>query len=370
MKKTIPPLLSIIIPIYNVEKYLSKCLNSILSQTYERWEAILVDDGSTDGSYKLCESIAKNEGRILVYHTDNHGVSSARNFGIQHAHGEWITFVDADDLLLDNFLSSLFDAASQCEDIDIAYCGFSVVTGKTITLHTYKTKTYVGNEQIRNLLSSSDILYRCSPWAKLFRRSIMMEHHMRFDTNLSISEDRLFFYNYLLHARGIATTSYVGYIYGSFSSTSLKNKHFPIEMLSYRQEMMTNATHKIIDRFSLEGEDTYYLTEHLMKIMQASMQSSFVDTGFSVKTSQTQYFFFAKHFDKDLYNQLAQSKKWKSQLANNSIMKYILSNKFCKLNWKLLCNDLNLRVRMFVHRLLFKHDFTYSYDNAIKIINK
>lgn len=370
MTALLPPNISVIVPIYNCANIIGKLIPCIQIQTFCDWELLLIDDGSTDNTREVCERYAQNDSRIRVIANEHQGVSASRNAGIESAKGEWITFVDADDLLFDGFLSSLFDAANQSENIDIAYCGFSVVSGSATTLHTYKTKTYVGDKQMCDLFGSSDILYRCSPWAKLFRRSIMMEHHLRFDTNLSISEDRLFFYDYLLYTKGIATTSYVGYIYGSFSSTSLKNKHFPIEMLSYRQEMMTNATRKILDRFPLEGDDAYYLTEHLMKIMQSSMQSAFVDTGLSAKTCHTQEQFLAKHFDRNLYDNLSQSKRWKSQLANNSFVRNILANKFWKLNWKWFCNDFNLRIHMYAHKLLLKRKVSNSYESVIKIINK
>lgn len=364
------PQISIIVPLYNAKKHVADLCKLCTNQTRLLWEMILIDDGSKDGTPALCKKYAEKDERIRLICNQHQGVSVARNTGIEAARGEWITFVDADDLLLDGFLASLYEATCQNKDVDIAYCGYAVVTGASTTLNTYKTKTYIGDEQIKDLLGSSDILYRCSPWAKLFRRSVMMDHHLRFDTNLSISEDRLFFYQYLLHAKGIATTSYIGYIYGSFSPTSLKNKHFPIEMLSYRQEKMTEETHRILNRFSLEGDDAYLLIEHLMKIMQASMQSAFAETGLSSKTCQTQKDFFAKHFDKVLYDKLAQSKKWQSQLANNFLMKDILGNSFWRINWKLFCNDLNLHIRMFAHRLLPKKDITNSYECALKIINK
>ena len=91
------PLISIIVPIYNVEKYLSRCINSVLSQTFPDFELLLIDDGSTDKSGYICDGYAQKDSRIKVFHIENGGVSAARNYGLDNARGEWITFVDADD---------------------------------------------------------------------------------------------------------------------------------------------------------------------------------------------------------------------------------------------------------------------------------
>ncbi|WP_417177424.1 glycosyltransferase family 2 protein, partial [Bacteroides sp.] len=100
------PKLSIIIPTYNVEKYISVCLESLRKQTFEDWEAIVVNDGSSDNSGIICNDFAKKDSRIKVYHQKNSGVSAARNFGLLKAEGEFITFVDSDDMLLNSYLNN------------------------------------------------------------------------------------------------------------------------------------------------------------------------------------------------------------------------------------------------------------------------
>ncbi|MFW5510256.1 MAG: glycosyltransferase family 2 protein, partial [Prevotella sp.] len=97
-------MISIIIPIYNVEKYLRQCLDSVVNQTYQDWEAILVDDGSSDSSPAICDEYAKKDSRFKVLHQANGGVSSARNIGLNKSHGEWLIFLDADDMLKNNAL--------------------------------------------------------------------------------------------------------------------------------------------------------------------------------------------------------------------------------------------------------------------------
>lgn len=98
------PKVSIIVPVYKAEKYLNRCIDSILAQTFTDWELLLIDDGSTDRSGDICDEYAKKDTRIRVFHKENGGVSSARNLGLDSAQGEWVTFIDADDYILPDFL--------------------------------------------------------------------------------------------------------------------------------------------------------------------------------------------------------------------------------------------------------------------------
>lgn len=120
------PLISVIVPIYNVEKYLPRCVESILGQTYENLELILVDDGSTDRSGEICDTYLKKDKRIKVLHKANGGLSDARNAGIEIAHGKYFSFVDSDDYIAVNMLERLYDGAIS-ENADLTICGFQAV---------------------------------------------------------------------------------------------------------------------------------------------------------------------------------------------------------------------------------------------------
>ncbi len=102
-------LISIIIPAYNIEKYIERCINSILNQTYKNLEIIIIDDGSKDKTSKICDIIAKSEKRIHVYHNKNHGVSYSRNYGIKKATGEYIAFIDGDDTIEKTYIEELYN---------------------------------------------------------------------------------------------------------------------------------------------------------------------------------------------------------------------------------------------------------------------
>lgn len=160
-------MVSIIVPIYNTEKYLDECLRSIVSQTFKDWELILVDDGSTDSSGKIAEDYARKDNRIKVLHINNGGLSWARNHGIDIAVGEYITFVDADDELSDGALQSLYEAIIKY-DADIVQGKFTYEKGKTAK--GGKIKNFEPEEAIENVLLQRELV--SSAWGKLYRKEL------------------------------------------------------------------------------------------------------------------------------------------------------------------------------------------------------
>lgn len=119
-------MISVIIPVYNVEEYLERCVNSVLKQTYNDLEIILVDDGSTDNSGKICDELKNKDDRIIVIHKENQGLSASRNIGIEKATGEYITFVDSDDYILEDMYETLYKNLIR-NDADISMCKYQYV---------------------------------------------------------------------------------------------------------------------------------------------------------------------------------------------------------------------------------------------------
>ena len=117
-------LISVVVPVYNVEKYIDKCINSIINQTYKNLEIILVDDGSPDNCGNICDEYAKKDNRIIVIHKENGGVSSARNIGIKNAKGKWITFVDSDDWIENDYVEKLSKIGIQ-NKAEVVLCGYN-----------------------------------------------------------------------------------------------------------------------------------------------------------------------------------------------------------------------------------------------------
>lgn len=128
-------LISIIVPVYNVEQYLEKCVDSIVNQTYKNLEIILVDDGATDSSGKLCDELAKIDNRIKVYHKENGGLSDARNYGVERATGDYIGFVDSDDYIDAEMYEKLYEAIKK-ENVDVVECNLKIIYPDRVELFT------------------------------------------------------------------------------------------------------------------------------------------------------------------------------------------------------------------------------------------
>lgn len=188
------PKISVIVPIYNSEKYIQRCLDSILAQKYTDFELLLINDGSTDSSGKICDDYARTDSRIKVFHKENGGVSSARNVGLENIHGEWICFVDSDDWVSENYLYNLISIVHDQVDLVISFAHF--VNHPNPERFSYSDSIIKAN-QIDSLFSNYDLSWRTSPWAKLFRSSIVQDYRMRFVDGMHIGEDAQFLYNYI-----------------------------------------------------------------------------------------------------------------------------------------------------------------------------
>lgn len=170
------PLISIILPIYNIEKYLPKCMESILCQTYKNLEIIMVDDGSTDNCAILCDSYKKKDSRIVVYHKYNGGLSDARNYGIQHANGLYITCIDPDDYVDSDYVEYLYNL-TQKYNVHMSICQHRVHYDNGLIKEYGKA----GNELLTAEKCIERMLYHdiidTSAWAKLYHRSLFEYVH-------------------------------------------------------------------------------------------------------------------------------------------------------------------------------------------------
>ena len=185
--------ISIIVPVYNLEKYLPRCLNSVCNQTYKNLEIILVDDGSTDKSSDICDNWAKKDSRIIVIHKKNGGVSSARNAGIKKATGEYIHFVDGDDWLELNCYEKIVELNSNKTVMFNAY--FVNSRDKFIKFNYDFSEINNQKEMIYKLISGDLGYTNC--WSRIFCRDIIEINELFFDESISVGEDFLFLYKYL-----------------------------------------------------------------------------------------------------------------------------------------------------------------------------
>ena len=235
--------ISIIVPIYNAGKTLHRCIDSILSQTYTSWELLLVDDGSTDSSGVICDEYAAQDARVRVFHKENGGVSSARNVGLDHARGEWITFVDSDDYIEENFLRSFegnLDAdlvvgnMEICEDGKLpSDIGAHIVPGKYSPIQSV----------LKGNLTNHAF---CAPWGKLFRKDCIGDLH--FDVGMTICEDTKFVYNYIAKAKDMRILSLdeaTHYVYMYPSIPSIEKYQMSVESSVYCLLSMEKAYQEV-----------------------------------------------------------------------------------------------------------------------------
>ena len=191
--------ISVIVPVYNVEAYLERCVESILQQTYAHFELILINDGSTDSSGQICDHLASQYGNIKAHHIENAGVSNARNMGIQLATGSWVTFIDSDDFVTQDYLTTL---ASAVEGVNVGFVIaplHHIKNGIVTDLppHSGKTELWSTEETMKELLMTTRTSF--FPVAKLFKRDLLADE--KFNTNYHLAEDALFLTELLLKTR-------------------------------------------------------------------------------------------------------------------------------------------------------------------------
>lgn len=203
-------LISVIIPIYNVEKYLDRCLKSIISQSYKNIEIILIDDGSKDASSKICDDYAKSDNRIRVIHKKNEGVAIARNLGIKKATGKYITFIDADDYVEKDYVKILYEL---CRDHDVSIVGTIDENDEQVVISKSKSMIKIANgkETIKEMLVTNRFFgWTC--WNKMYKTEIVK--NVKFREKVKIAEDVEFLYNVIKKAKKVnIDTSYKLYHY-------------------------------------------------------------------------------------------------------------------------------------------------------------
>lgn len=205
-------IISVIVPIYNVEEYIRDCLDSILNQTYDEFEVILVDDGSTDSSYEIAAEYALRDNRIKVIRQNNGGVSSARNKGLNEVSGEYLTFVDADDYIAVNYLESLVRPLQYFE-CDIVFSGMIDFDKSGIKNSITLNQRSWRFESSEDCVSFFKQELNTSPVAKLYKLSLIREYGLCFDTGLSLGEDFKFNLEYFKYIKSAYSISYSGYYY-------------------------------------------------------------------------------------------------------------------------------------------------------------
>lgn len=210
-------LISVIVPVYNCEKYIEICIKSVLQQTYTNLELVLVDDGSTDGSGDVCDQYAVQDTRVKVIHKENGGVSSARNRGIEDAIGDWYSFVDADDFL-DKDMYAVLMAFQGRTKAEIVQCGYRRVENGQELYSADSGQEYVLETEVALKYLIEGSLFSNALWTKLFSKKVI--EGIWFDENLKINEDVLFNFNAFTRSKKIAYVDKAKYNYVVHNSST------------------------------------------------------------------------------------------------------------------------------------------------------
>jgi len=247
-------LISVIVPVYNVDKYLEGCINSILSQTYSHFELLLINDGSFDYSYKICKTYEQKDKRIKVFVQENKGLSAARNLGIVHAQGVYITFVDSDDYVDAKYLENLYYSMIQ-NNLDLVVSCYYSYEEKTNLLYYYHVEkdsfSLVKNTEALNYVFI-DHNFR-SIWAKMFRKELF--NHIRFPVD-KFYEDFFIFSNIIVQAKRIGYLKQNLYCYrireNSIVHSDFSFKKIMCDIESYEEIIFIYALQNIENSLAVE----------------------------------------------------------------------------------------------------------------------
>ena len=220
------PTVSIIVPVYNAEKTIGRCIDSILGQQYTDFELLLVDDGSKDGSGAICDSYALADSRVQVIHKENTGVSDTRNIGISRARGAYLQFLDSDDWITPDATKLLVEAAGE-HNCDLVISDFYRVVGERVSRKgdIDEDRVLTREEYAAHMMEQPAEFYYGVLWNKLYRRDIVADHHLQMDPEISWCEDFMFNLEYIRHAQRFYALQVPIYYYvktkGSLASQSL-----------------------------------------------------------------------------------------------------------------------------------------------------
>ena len=260
------PLLSIIVPIYNVEQYVDRCIQSILNQTYQNLEIILVDDGATDCSGAIADSYAAKDKRIKVFHKENGGLSDARNYGLEHVTGDYILFIDSDDFIVNIMCERLITVASS-NNADIVSCNYYIYRGDDdISIHTMSVqddkRTFTGMDMLRYYLLKTEPFDLNVVWNKIFKLDLFNGvEPVRFPKG-RVQEDNFTIFMLFLNANSIVTVNEPLYYYVQRAGSIMANftRRFMIDTIEshiYMSDYLMNHCSSVKNELQLYLLNSY-----------------------------------------------------------------------------------------------------------------
>lgn len=234
-------MVSIILPVFNAERFLPQCLDSILRQTYQKWELIAVDDGSKDGSMEILKSYEKRDNRIHIISKENEGVSLARNVALEQSHGDYIYFVDSDDIVMPEALMILVKAM-ECSHATFVKSDFMpideqgsqvFINKKQVLRRRYDGRVMDSEKFYKKILMEENFLWTC-----LFRKDIIVKNHIQFIPHCRLMEDAVFVADYLLYSDRNVYKDACVYGYRKYEGTvSAVNKDYTEDMMLIKKHI-------------------------------------------------------------------------------------------------------------------------------------
>lgn len=249
------PFVSILVPVYNVEKYLERCLESLIKQTLTNIEIICVDDGSTDGSAKILKKYRRKDSRISIIHKENGGLPSARNAGIDAARGEYVGFVDSDDYVEERMFQCLYETA-RSHDSELVICGAEIFPEKphaSSWLYKCLSPEYHYYEKFEPSLLFENSSTTPFLWRTLIKRDLLQEHGLRLDEDVLLGEDKLFQAKVYPKAKGITVIPDKLYHYGWYREDSMMSQdvyHVSGKKMAAHWKMMRRIAEELAESFT------------------------------------------------------------------------------------------------------------------------
>lgn len=276
--------ISLIVPVYNAEKTLNRCVESILKQSYTNFELLLVDDGSTDTSGILCDEWEKRDERIHVFHQNNAGVSAARNVGINHASGKYVSFVDSDDWIKIDYFQKLYNSVLPYkESVCLVIHGFVRANQEGDLLPGIKLSDKVLNaSEFGKAFTEYHIVKRGYSCSKLYRLDVLNKRNIRFNTQVYCCEDLFFMLEYMYNCEYICWGSEQNYVYTvSENSLSIRINSFESEFICL--DLYTTNLNKAMNRYSLSPESVPVMFDLWMVLFERAVKANYFS---SVKVSR------------------------------------------------------------------------------------
>ena len=220
------PLISIIVPVYNTESYIHRCIDSILAQRYDNFELLLVDDGTPDRSGDICDSYAMKDSRIRVFHKDNGGVSSARNLGLDRASGDWIAFVDSDDYVKEDWLLDYVSEIEANSNVGLIFQGFALLKSGVESIEQTIVNRRFQEDEFVEAYAYLDRQLKIFgyTWAKIYRADVFVDNNLRFNQSLSFCEDLELTFRFIQKIDNISVINRFNYLYSFDCDVSLARR--------------------------------------------------------------------------------------------------------------------------------------------------